>query len=483
MDEIQYPNISFWDTEAKEIEFINPNDFRRGRLLDGLGLTNNPLQRSFGVTDREEILRRQRNLVFLKEHKGIREFLNLKGTLWEINLPKDSQEFLNYFNPGKKHNPFLRLVHEFRRLVHRCEDATTEVASLVSFLDETCDDIEQDEREMANTISEKVEKAAKLEGILNYNFYEKESINYKGGNIYGYKKYALGLLERWWSKKFNIPPWAKSGIAKYLGPGLIFTVFSWIHSCVRRNLFYAPLIIKTIPKCLVNDIESFIKRSRLNLILHDFLKYKPGFRLFFRYSERGLFIRLVDVTVEVVGDEEDYEWDDSLTSSFPGFGLWTRMKLKRGKNMLRLNMRETRARVTENEITALIKDSIPGITLGLTLIESPWTDRDFKWESVHHLYEHPDIEPIYEKVSEYRKFFRKQMEMLRDISDIAERLLEKSAEWKKPLCVPEVLDNGHHVVSFETLEPIHLIGERNLEGVMPYSWRNLVCSCSERILG
>ena len=92
-----FPEVILWNQEpAGKISFINEGDFHKNDLLRTLGLEESSLTGSFGVTEREEILRRQRLLKFFMENRTAQGFLKSMN-FDDMAIPLDGQEFPGLF--------------------------------------------------------------------------------------------------------------------------------------------------------------------------------------------------------------------------------------------------------------------------------------------------------------------------------------------------------------------------------------------------
>lgn len=470
IDQIRYPRISFWDKEVEQINFINPEDFRREKLLRVLGLDKSELRESFGVIQREEIVRRQRLMRFFVENpRLIRFFDNLN--FYDIPLPIDGQVFLDYFYPEKEHNPFWQLVNGLIKEVSRCSEVPPEVLSLTGFLNETKDELEAEERIMANGIAEKVQKAAYLEGVIEFlvDYWKDLIFREKGTEVYGYKKYSYGLSKRW--KEHHPPNWTSKGLAKWTGIGLFVSACCEIHNWMISRLFYTPLVIETLPESIETEIETFIRNKLIGKLPGLYSEEKIAIQIFFRYSERGLEIRLLNVSVEK--EEKKPMTIKFIKEDFRGYGSWKLWKIEKNNRKFTKETNYIRNQLRSTDFTEVIHQNIPDICDKWIKIDSNRVDQEFKWYAVSALYM-TDFRKTYERLQDYRDYVSGQLKMLKAIKEIAKALVQRSERWQKPLCFPEVMEDDQHLVSFDTLEAIHLIGEEKIGVKKPLTAKELV---------
>jgi len=454
--QIEYPEITFWNKKAKKIDFVNPEDFRKEKLLKILGLNKSELQNSFGIAERDEIVKRQRLIRFFIENPNLMKFF-LCYDFGATDLPTEGQYFLDYFNPKKKHNPFWRLVNGFIKNISMRQKAPQEVLSLVNFLQETKTDLEAEERKMVDGIAKEVQKATYLEGTIDFGqdggYLVVKGRNLRDSEVYGYKRYSYGLSGRW--KKREVPNWAFewSSIISWF-----FEAYFKIHNRISSRLFYSPLIIDRIPESILSAVSGFIQSK-----ISGFPQFRYSddvvVKMYFRYSKDGLQIRLLNVLTTRAEDRNYISPIGFIRDDFPGYG-WRELRRIRERNMVFTRQADKiRHKLYSYKLVNLIEEEIPGICDKLINIDSKRVDLKFKWYAVSALYRDPAFRESYERIKKYRDYFRSNMDTLRSVASVAKTLMKRSKEWSKPLCFPEILEDAQHLVSFKVLEPIHLISE------------------------
>jgi len=89
-------------------------------------------------------------------------------------------------------------------------------------------------------------------------------------------------------------------------------------------------------------------------------------------------------------------------------------------------------------------------------------DSQFKWYSVRALCE-TSCAAEYQAVLKTREVIQGWLSQLQQMAKVADSLARLSAKWELPLCFPQILGDGTHLVSFDALAPIHLIGKISKE--------------------
>ena len=450
VNEIGYPEIIFWKKKVPQITFINRRDFRKDRLLKILGLSKSSLTKSFGVTDREEILRRQRILKLLVQNPSLAKFF-MKHR-FGFFLPTEGQAFLNYFRPDRKHNPFWSLMTTFIRKVSRCKDIPSEIASLVSFLKRTGPELEQEETAMARKIGERLQKATYFEGVACFKVddYGQTSFSEKDSSIYGFKKYSYSLSR-------ILPEIKAPGRAGHVvlekAIELTQTIISWVNG----RIFYRPLKIRHIPIVTIIEIGSFLN-AKLMDSLKEFCDRGHGLilKVLFRFSVDGLEIQLIGVERKESKKKKEEEY--KIKQSFSGYTWRDHLRIRKINEKVLERIRRTEEQLFLNRIVVVIEKVIPDILKSFVRIESPNTDLAYKWDAVPIMYR-KEFKGVYRRVSKYHNYLFDHFCILREIAEVAKALKNCSKKWRKPLCFPKILDDDKHMVSFKSLEPIHLINQ------------------------
>jgi hypothetical protein len=462
---IDYPEIDFWNKKAEGLIFVNPEDFRRERLLSVLGLNNvsfGDISRSFGIADRDEIIKRQKMMRFFIENPDFVDFLR-KISLGVTQLPTSGQHFLDYFSPESKHNPFWNLVYNFVDAIEQYQDVPVEIVSLTEFLKRTSANLEAEEGEMAEKIAQEIQRAVYIEGVIKYSLkYNRlwkgiSEDEIKGSEAHGYQKYAYG-----YRTLRVVPGWAEKNVCKWTGVKHLAKLYiAGINTSIKRR-YFSPYIIRKIPEVISKTVTDFLSMKIKKIVLPEPPKdVGVSFSVFFRYSEQGLEVGLLNVDAwreqkykPVSSDLIEYDKE-----TFPGYSRLELRTMKSRNRSFKSSVNTLKIRYFESDIANRMKEKVfdGGNTI---LISAREVDDEYKWVSLPTLYKQPSFETSYKTVQKYRAYVRGQLETLKVIAQLARVFGEKAREWNKPLCFPEILEDHEHLVSFEALEPIHLIGER-----------------------
>lgn len=477
---IEYPEINFWNREAEKLVFVNPEDFRREKLLVALGLDRacfKDVCKTFGITERDEIVKRQKLVRFFIENSAIADFLK-KISLDVTNLPMSGQHFLDYFSPESEHNPFWNLMCNFVGAVEQSQDVPAEIVSLVKFLKRTAN-LEGEERKMAKNIALEIQRAVHIEGVIKYSLdydalwrgFSEENI--KGGEAYGYQKYAFG-----YRTLRKVPEWVEKNVCRWTGIKYLAELcIAGINASIKRR-YFSPYIIRLVPDVISQSITNFLGTRINNLKLPEQPKGKGvgiSFSVFFRYSERGLEIGLLNVDA---WRKEKYEpvasnflqYDKEI---FPGYSRRELRAMKSSSIAQNNSVDALRIKQFGADIANRMKEKVFDGRDTIT-ISGEDVDNDYKWVSLPALYKQTAFETTYKVIQEYREYVRGQLETLKVIAQLAHVFSEKAREWNKPLCFPKILKDHEHIVSFETLEPIHLIGESKSDSLEKLTAEELV---------
>ena len=467
LSEINYPDVRFWDKEAEKINFINEQDFRRKKLIEALGLDGSPLASSLGIIDPEEIIRRQRNMRFLIKHERIAKCLAEGPVARVANFPLDGSSFLDYFRREK--NPFYDILRDIFRRIDCCQDVTPEMQTLIDLFKNSAKSFEEAEMVMAKDISEEVQKAAFFEGSVDFSINENGRIGLRKNSCqtFGYRRFSRGR-GKWWH---NI------GI-----PNRDFLGNKWLGRVVRRairfynaqakRIFYIPYLISEPPRVVLDAIQEFFFEKLTYLtgsVMRSFMgdnfssKDEIVFKVCFRYSEKGLYVRLVDIKEE--GTSRSEGCVVSLNSDrFEGFGWIKLRKIKRKEREMTNAVNRCQKNIGLLRLLDYINQKTNGVINSFLKVDSSETEMTLRWSTVEDFCE-IRFHSSFQQIKEYRQFFAHHLATLKEIARVAITIKNVAKKWRKQLCYADILGNDRHLISFDSLEPIHLVGE-----VDPSKW-------------
>ncbi|OGZ27608.1 MAG: hypothetical protein A2365_01940 [Candidatus Nealsonbacteria bacterium RIFOXYB1_FULL_40_15] len=452
--QLRFPEIVLWDKDKRtpKITFINPSDFRRESLLEVLGLATSPLAESFGVIDREEVMRRQRIAKFIFDNPAMASFF--MGTEFPFSVPTEGQVFLDYYNPRKEHNPFWRVMGVFAEILPSCQNVPPELESLAEFLSQTRPEMEKAETEMAREIGERLQRATYFEGVASFKLSDSNgglSLDRKKTVFYGFRRYSYTLSRILREVDSPFENCVLSKLAE-----ICQAVISWING----RIFYAPLRIRQMPYPALNDICFFLKKQ-VGECLGEFYDYRRPvtLKVLFRYSDQGLQAQLVGIDREdESGRSEKKEAENRIGRGFSGYSTMDRFRISRTNRMVLNRISGSEEQLFLARVLAKIREVAPEIVKSFVPVESPITDLKYRWDCVPVLCSH-EFRDVYERTCLYHEYFGYHFQIFREIAEAIQALKDRSRKWRKPLCFPTILEDGNHLVSFDSLVPVHLVGQ------------------------
>lgn len=172
------PVTELWQTKVpkkQRLRIINQEDFPTQDLLQGLGLSGSSLRGSFGTSNEEEIRARLELVRFLLQHPDIMKFIedHFMGHGYEhvlsqwIDMPTEKRAFMDYYNPEKEHNPFWQVVLDFIALCRSKPNIPSRLVTVLDFL-EANTGLEEEEKEMAAVISDRLTNIAVIQGLAQF---------------------------------------------------------------------------------------------------------------------------------------------------------------------------------------------------------------------------------------------------------------------------------------------------------------------------
>jgi len=462
--QIAYPKISFWDTNAPLIEFINSGDFHRQELLQSLGLSGHPLADSFGTSDRDEILRRQQLVKYLHQHG------ELSTALYELvvkvsGIPTSGQGFTEYFNLDQEHNPFWT---QLIGLVKTMDDARAKetlppaLEQFFQFLSSTRQEAEVVENVFAEQVIGEILKMTTLHGVMKFRVSSRNhghdlNIKYVDGSAYGHRRFSFHRSDEYheWKRPWYLNWWG----ARWTGAQAIGDAIIAKHNEKIKRLAFETQLIDNVPDIFATVIANKLKRvfdeelgmdrnERLSLVLH------------FSFDQSGFRVTLINFNAWLNEEKEDGIRSVQFNDRFVGYSPRKVKKVRRKSLKLSVQAGKTlcKSRLWYRVSDALC-DAFPGIH-GVSggQIDSSEVDRTYRWYEVNdHFLQRDEFGGRYQKLQRYRNFVADQVRELRQIVEITDALRQRANKWEMPLTYPTILDEGAHLVSFDSLYPIHLM--------------------------
>lgn len=468
--QISYPIINLWTTDGcNKINWINRDDFREKLLLEKLDLNNNPLAKSFGITDIEEIRKRQNIMrFFLINHSEISSFME---NIWldSFDIPSTNQQvFIDYFKEPYN-NKFQNIINQFLGKIQQCTDIPEELQKLVDFLVSTKKIIFKSENHMSKKIKEELLKATYVEGILTYRLSVSDHNKIYGlshcaqddEKFIGWKKYGYGINQN--IKDRDVVPDSLMRFIDFLDLDFVKIMACNYEKKIKKNietLRYSSLIIDELPIEIVGCIKKFLlkdlENKHLPKIFGEHLA-QADLKVYFRYKHSKLYIKIIDMA----GISKDINKQKETTifseaNHFPGYSDSEKKRILQIQAELEKNCYEKQTWRALASSMNKINHFIPGICDDLIEIDCPEVVENIGWASIDGILEKNNkLRKQFEIIVYYRNFLKSIFTTFADIYLIASKLLRKSNIWKKALSFP-IITNSEQVVSFKKLTPIHL---------------------------
>lgn len=478
-----FPKVCFWDRSAPLISLVNSGDFKRNDLLDRLGISGMPLEASFGTKDHDEILRRQRSVKFLVEHPDLRKFLREVQIEQCSQLPIDGQAFLDSFwvDPKIGHNRFFGMIQRFLDQLGPFEQLPAELAEFIYFLADTTTGAETLENSLAREMGEEIQKAAVLQGIA---WIQVKAGSCKSSNdwvltsseTYGYQKYSYhlsGLCE-----SAERPYWMRRRIWRWLGVSKFVEMFLRRRDEKRCHRRFADLLIVDTPEEIEHAIWDFA-REKLETGIEDVSSFDDvHLKFHFCYESGELKLRLVQYYSCLSSDRRRYDdkkWKKHeedmrrftpvISGDYPGYSKRQLDQIaKQNEELARAAAESQRQLDFSMKFFDFVESNAPMLLTSGVVATTPDLERRFKWNTIKGLRQNSQFSERCEKAAQYRNFVTSRIGELREISRVVDRLILRSQEWGLPLCFPTILSSSEHVVSFDQLLPVHLIGRKTENG-------------------
>ncbi len=469
--DVAFPGICFWQTKnLQKINFINEGDFRKSALLKVLGIDRSPLVDSFGVTDESEIRKRQEIMRFFIDNPTMGEKLCCLP-MENAKLPMDNRSFLWHYQPDRKENLFVELIHRVQALCAK-DHVPSEVKAFVDFMLESESKIREHEESLVRLVEDQVQLAASMEGVITVHVdlssYRRES-KVTHSHIFGYRKFSYG--EACFVEK-KVPRIFKNTFMKIVGGR---TVAQWmvdrINAYSRRYYNSTQLLSGEAPKevqeavlkrlsifCETHNMGNICERSYASRAKDALLSFA------IRYDGGGLQIKLLDVSVPLVSSQEEEiselqkgrrRGHDYVNDDFPGYSRWEIKKAQKANVQCNIEMIRMQHRLVAAQIAQFMHEN--GEFAEWQKISADAVDLKFKWYHIQELYKLPDVIETFNTVKAYRDFFITHVKMLQHVISLSQAFTKTSHNANLTMEFPIFLPDDQHLVSFASLVPIRLM--------------------------
>lgn len=479
---MKYPvGFNFWNIpgikeEGKKIQIVNEQDFPRDQILRSLKIDGSKLVSGFGITDVNEIRNRQEVMKYIVENPGFRDWLisseresPLPGMAYAGAYEEAARDFLDYFDPEKSHTPFWEGYHAMLEYLTTSGNLPQKLQVFRDVLMMGLP-LELYEKDLGGNIGEMIQNMADFEGFAEFQVTSKE-VKEKGVHpfsifkickvqpfgevsVHGFKKFSKSALAA--DRIDSAPYWAtdSSDWRCRLGIG---RVARWI--AARRDVrakeeAYQNALVKDVDKGLLIDIANGLQ----NLLggkfewKSDVLIRDSRIRVYFSYSKTGLRVRIISWLPHVdANNVPKFRFAD-----YVGYSKEQVAQIKEDQNAFVSTLRMTQAWSQSSKLLASLEKQDHQLFDREYLFSSPRSDPVYRWYAISNLYR-KHFRTEYEVLTLHRDFFFSQKKVLKEMAEVAKQLMAVSREIECPLCWPELVTDGSHVVSFKKLVPIHLL--------------------------
>ncbi len=494
MKPFKFPQLVFWDKTAPGITFINKEDFWKNELLANLGLDeNDSLVHSMGSSSYDEVTARQQIMRLLHENPDLSKFV---GTSITTGIPQEGQAFLDEFRPDKPNSSFVEATISFIQLLGMIDvqkPLTGKIAELFNFLKSSISELGQIERNFGKLMGEEIEKASNLHGTITV---ELESLRDGDGKVFrieptheneaglGYRHFSYSLHAK---KKMHLKKdsdyWEDINNWRifFIVWSIIFFpigIYFLIHNYRLKKRAFNPMIVDNVPYSVTEDICIGLKVLLLNkkgspLMLWDPKNYhrsgsgdRTFMEVYYSYGKTGLLIRILKVFSSPEKDRRSYYNVPEYPTLFKGYSASYIRKIKiKSKELSKTALSQAYAYETTYRVLNFIHENVPSLLKEGQQLPSPGTDSRYKYYSINEAIKMPHIARYYNIIKDYRSFMGKIWDELGSMAELLQKVVSCSNRWNIPVQFPEILACNEHVIGFETIYPIHLIGRKDPSGV------------------
>jgi hypothetical protein len=466
---VTYPELNFWKP-AREMKIVNDQDFPKSQILESLGISKSPLTANFGICDVDEIMSRQglmrymiENPLFLEWILNARDSSPLPGMDRYMDYDSSAESFLRYFDQNQSYTPFWQMV--YKSVDFLGEGKLPDKLEIFMKAMKGNMWLETLENNLGKSIKEMIQNVALIEGTMSFvvktkltaekgaPVYRVDELELANQSAYGFKKYSRSLMD---VQGINsVPDWTYNSYNPFnwIGIGKIVAKIARARDKQKIDAAFNNTVIKSVGNELIDDV-----RDGLLSVLGK-LSWKSGMlvqgskiKIFFSYSSDGLRVRIFSWKPKV-------QLPAQIDFKIPEYKGYSEELLKlnvENQEKIAQEYADTLTGAKMADLVASVQKQKHDLFSHFYLFSSLRSDPIYKWYAISNLYR-KNFRSSYEMLTAHREFFFNQLKALKEIAKVAEKLSEISSKIDYPLCWPEIVPEGAHIVAFEQILPIHLL--------------------------
>ncbi len=496
-----YPEVSLWGLlkeKRDKLEIINPGDFTsRDNLLYRLGFTDTGQQRGLepymGICHRDELSRRLELSRMLMDD-GLREFI---ADFAQANsIPDTEQEFIHFFHPDQEHNPYWTAVWE---LCDRLRNSPTRPPQIQEFLDvmETQRGLEQHENQTTASIIEQLANMALIEGVMRLKvqmalpkppeddkagkddndekppkppkplppqIYSVTSVELLSEQTHGHTVFSQALdsiydidYPDWTHKWYDMRVWFGFGRLKRRQIDRL--------NKERKQKSYEAMVFDHANSAMISDVKAGLRKTLNELKLtpeqlKDVKTDEIEILLYFSYDKDGLVLRIVDIKAPIPAATFDFKY-----ARFAGYDPERVKEIASRRVGLSEALAANRQSARSDKLRAYF-DQLGWLFDYAIKVESPGTDQSYRWFAISNLMGSDRFKPIIDDMRAHRRYFSLFVLALKTQNARIDTIVETAKRMNAPICVPELLPEDEHLISFEELFPAGLFDNPKVKKVV-----------------
>lgn len=439
-----------------EINVIYRDDFDEKGLLNKLNLADSPLKSSFGISDTDEIERRQ---IILSElmTKGAPSEPELSGCSSASRIPtSDGADFLYHM----REHVFWKSMEPVMESLAAVAKEGSELRRLVDFLKSTKGHQIKLEQKLFVGVSDVLKNVLEVSGIVEIIFNGSHldrsdyNIKVKKLDVIGRHRFNYSASEEKPAPRWTEEVWSYVTGLRYVRRGINQLANKW-----RRWRKFRPTLITELPvellRALVNGTKDIWQDCPRTRNTSDTI----GIKVFFNLDGSGLRIEFLEASKYADGGELSMRSNSDRSTNVTTCDFLSTKKQRVLSEMRDVVYRSFAQREFNRIVTEFIQETCPDFATSGKSVPTNFLDKRLRYKYLDDvLFLRPELAKKLAEIQEYRAYMREHLDLLSKIAGVAKPLLDCSKKWKIPLSFPTILSGSEHRVAFSRLDPIHLIG-------------------------